>query len=247
MTTTTKVINVSNTIDESMKEFVDYLREIIIQQLNDNDKDFITIGLSGGSQIKQLSKELINQKQSFQQFVHKLRFIFCDERFVPLNHEDSTFNGYMREHLFEELGVSNEHVYTINASSSTVEECAVDYEQRLRTLLNKQTNAFDILILGMGPDGHTCSLFPGHALFTERDRRLVAPIRDSPKSPPQRVTLTLEYINKSKYVLFSTYGDSKAEIIKRILRDHDQTLPSGCVAPSGTLKWFIDAPAAKLL
>ena len=246
-------IQIKETVNESMVDLVNYLFVILNGLLNGDDaeerREFVTIGLSGGSLIKQLSKELIEQRDRFRPMSDKLRIIFCDERFVPLDHEDSTYHGYVKERLFDELTIKRENVFAIKADSSSVDECAKEYEARLSSLLNKN-GAFDVLLLGMGPDGHTCSLFPGHKLFVERDKRLVAPIDDSPKPPPARVTLTLEYINKSSHLIFCTFGDSKADIIRKILKENDQTLPSACVQPStsyGSLKWFIDTPAAKLL
>ena len=243
-----QVTNIAESVDESISFFVTYLHEIIVKLLSQyTSGQFVTIGLSGGSLIKQLSTELIKRKETFSPLVPRLKFLFCDERFVPLNHEDSTYFGYVK--LFDELNISKENVYAIKADAESVEACAIDYETRLRPLLNSN-QGFDILIMGMGPDGHTCSLFPGHKLFTENDKRLVAPISDSPKPPPSRVTLTLEHINKSSYLLFCAYGESKAEMLRRILKEHDKSLPSASVQPAlpnGVLKWFIDRPAAKLL
>ena len=104
----------------------------------------------------------------------------------------------------------------------------------------------------MGPDGHTCSLFPENILFTHPSliaNRIVFSITDSPKPPPQRFTLTLNYVNNSNHLLFFTCGANKAEILKRIF-DNDLTLPCANVKPNnqhGVLKWFMDKDASKLL
>lgn len=216
------------------------------------EREFITIGLSGGSLIKQLSSELPNYKQKLEPFSSKLRFIFCDERYVPLNHEDSTYFGFLSNKFFESLQIPLNQVYAIKADSANVEDCAQEYEDRLKPLLNRN-NGFDILLLGIGPDGHTCSLFPGHKSFTDGSNqasRLVIAVRDSPKPPPQRVTLTLNYINNSDYLMFCAVGEGKADMLKRILTDKDLTLPSANVLPKtshGVLYWFIDKPAASKL
>lgn len=238
---------ISNDVNLSIKAYVSYMITTI--ELLAKTQDFITIALSGGSLIEQLSNELIKQKDSITPFSHKLKFILADERFVPLDHADSTYAGYTRQcpNIFTHLNIPAENVYPIKADAESVEACALDYQQRILPLLNDQ-QGFDILSLGMGPDGHCCSLFPGHQLFTEPQSRIVVPISDSPKPPPCRVTLTLKCLNNSKYVMFFVSGEGKAEVIKRILVDKDQSLPSAAVNPTnGTLKWFLDQSAAKLL
>lgn len=127
-------------------------------------------------------------------------------------------------------------------------------QTNLKTTLYKYNQARINLVLltfiGMGPDGHTCSLFPGHDLFLDSSNqtRVVLPISDSPKPPPQRVTLTLNYVNNSKNLFFFACGAGKANMLKRILVDKDLSLPCANVLPkSGVLKWFVDKDAARLL
>ena len=240
---------ISGNETQTINAFVVHLLKAI-ESLAPN-RDFITIGLSGGSFIKLFSDEMAKQKDKFQAYHDKLRFLLCDERFVPLNHSDSTYYGFLSNNLFKNLNIPNEHVYPIKADASSVEECAKDYEARIRPLLNKH-NGFDILVLGMGPDGHTCSLFPNHPLFLEAasQTNLVLPISDSPKPPPARVTLTLNYINNSDYLMFFSVGEGKAEMLRKILTEKDLSLPSANVQPKrsdATLLWFIDKPASRLL
>jgi 6-phosphogluconolactonase len=98
--------------------------------------------------------------------------------------------------------------------------------------------------LGLGPDGHTASLFPGHALLSAADRA-VAGIADSPKPPPRRVTLTLPTINAARAVAFVATGASKAAVVRAIFQDPGCPLPGALVRPdAGALDWFIDAAAA---
>ena len=202
---------------------------------------------------KYLTEELLKRKDQLLTIKNQLKFILCDERFVPFNSADSTYGEYIKHGLFSGLEIPEENLFPIKVDSASVEECAQEYESRLRPLLNSN-NGFDFLLLGCGPDGHTCSLFPGHDLFVNASKyadKIVVPISDSPKPPPQRVTLALSYITQSSYLLFLSGGASKDEIMKRIVTDKDLTLPCACVTPrpgsSGTLKWFVDKDAATLL
>ncbi|NJN96053.1 MAG: 6-phosphogluconolactonase [Anaerolineales bacterium] len=105
---------------------------------------------------------------------------------------------------------------------------------------------FDLILLGLGEDGHTASLFPGHPLLQETER-WVAPIFDSPKPPPQRITLTLPVLNNAHHVAFITAGAGKADILPQVFAA-GSTLPAHLVQPtSGHLDWFVDeAATAKL-
>ena len=107
--------------------------------------------------------------------------------------------------------------------------------------------SFDVILLGMGPDGHVASLFPHHPLLKET-QKWVAPIFDSPKPPPQRITLTYPVINSASNVGFVATGAGKAEKLKLVI---GPPVPSGSLpaqgvnVPNGTLVWFVDAPAAE--
>ena len=94
----------------------------------------------------------------------------------------------------------------------------------------------------MGPDGHTASLFPGHPLLAERSL-FVAPISDSPKPPPQRVTLTLPALNAARLVLFVATGASKAGPLRRAFADPPD-VPAGLVVGEERTVWLVDEPAA---
>lgn len=105
---------------------------------------------------------------------------------------------------------------------------------------------FDAILLGMGPDGHTASLFPGHPLSSfSAATPWVKHISDSPKPPPSRVTFTLPVLNAARNVVFVCTGDGKREAVKRVLELNDTEVPSALVRPTaGKLRWFLDAPAA---
>uniref|UniRef100_A0A8C5PKP3 6-phosphogluconolactonase n=1 Tax=Leptobrachium leishanense TaxID=445787 RepID=A0A8C5PKP3_9ANUR len=202
------------------------------------------LGLSGGSLVQLLSRELPKTPGLCTQ---DWKVALCDERLLPFTDPESTYGEYQR-HLIQH-GVLSESQFVKIDPSLSVEEAAADYTRKLRELFpGSDVPSFDLLILGLGPDGHTASLFPGHPLLEEKDQ-IVAPIKDSPKPPPERVTLTLPVINAAKTVVFVATGESKAGVLKRILQDAESDpLPAARVAPThGKLLWLLDEPAAREL
>ncbi|KAG8190088.1 hypothetical protein JTE90_006028 [Oedothorax gibbosus] len=203
------------------------------------------VGLSGGSLIKFLCKGLPTISTAWP----KWKFFFCDERLVPFDNPESTFGCY-RKDLLSATPVTEDQFVTIDPNLN-VEEAAKDYSRKIEQEFRISSSSlpkFDLLLLGIGPDGHTCSLFPNHALLRE-EKKWVAPISDSPKPPPCRVTLTLPVLNNCKCAVFVTTGESKAETLKEILEGTGlQPLPAALVRPNlGELHWIVDKEAAKLL
>ena len=148
------------------------------------------------------------------------------------------------------------NVYAINDALSA-EGAADDYETCLRHLVNNNVIAasstsgfpkFDLMLLGMGPDGHIASLFPGHPLVKE-DKKWVTFIKDSPKPPPERITFTFPVINSSSNIALVVAGAGKADAVHSALggSPNAEKLPVQLVAPEGELKWFLDKGAASKL
>ncbi|XP_018497495.1 6-phosphogluconolactonase [Galendromus occidentalis] len=205
---------------------------------------FFTVGLSGGSAVGitiQVLKEL--GIDDFQ----KWRFFFCDERVVPFDHPESTF-GAFRALIPSVPGLNEAFFVTINPQLP-LEECERDYALKMKQFfMTRKVPDLDVCVLGMGPDGHTCSLFPNHELLLET-KKWVASIADSPKPPPQRVTFTLPVLNAAKNVIFIVTGESKASPLRNILAGlpDNPSLPASLVHPSpGILHWVCDKPAAAL-
>ncbi|XP_023221208.1 6-phosphogluconolactonase-like [Centruroides sculpturatus] len=216
----------------------DLIEEIAGEKLKKND--VFTIGLSGGSLIKYASQAFLSIVTEWT----KWRFFFCDERLVPFDDKESTY-GLYKEELLGKVPITEEQFVTINPVLN-VEAAAQDYTKKMKEYFEaNKFPSFDLLLLGIGPDGHTCSLFPGHPLL-EENKLWVASIADSPKFPPCRITLTFPVINNAHNVIFIALGGSKAKIIKEIFReDSSNPLPAARISPShGQLYWLMDNAAA---
>ncbi|KAG0176410.1 suppressor of los1-1, partial [Apophysomyces sp. BC1034] len=207
------------------------------------DHGSFAVAVSGGSLPKLLSKDLIhNTKVDFS----KWHIFWADERCVSLDHPDSNYLELKKTLLDHVPQLPAQNVHTIHqeyATAKLADKAAEDYQQQLNAFFHKLPK-FDLILLGMGPDGHCCSLFPGHPLLDETER-WVAPIVDSPKPPPERITLTYPVVNNADAVIFVTAGEGKQEMVQKIIEQPQLQLPCQRVQPaSERVFWFIDQAAA---
>ena len=166
---------------------------------------------------------------------------FGDERFVPEGHRDRN-DQQARTAFLERLDVPDSHVYAMPAHGceGSLAEAADSYAQTL------PAEPFDVVLLGVGPDGHVASLFPGFAQLHESERDVVE-VFDSPKPPSERISMTLRALNRSEAVWFLASGTGKADAVTRALADEgsiDQTPARGVMGSSETL-WLLDQEAAQ--
>lgn len=215
--------------------------------------DSFKVAVSGGSLPKTLAKALLTKPSSAEDTIKfdKWQIFFADERAVPLDHEDSNY-GLLKAELLDKIPaeMGKPTVYPIDvAHLDDVQELADQYEQLLvRSFASRDSvklPIFDLLLLGCGPDGHTCSLFPGHALLRETDA-WVAPIEDSPKPPPKRITLSLPVVTHGVKIAFVATGAGKKEIMKEIFEE-GHGLPCALVNEGAgeRCSWFTDTAAVE--
>ena len=203
--------------------------------------------LSGGSTPRKLYS-LLTQPPFVNAIAwEKIYLFFADERFVPHNHIDSTYL-LVRETLLDRVPIPPENCFPVPTESMTLEAAAASYAGTIEAFFGKKTDdwAFDLAFLGMGPDGHTASLFPGSPDFSTS----VGIVRDSPKPPPERLTLSLKAINRSRAVIFLVTGSDKAGRVKEILGDDgfDSELPAARVhASENATVWLLDLQSASEL
>jgi len=213
--------------------------------------DSFKVAVSGGSLPKMLAQALLAKPTSPEETIkfNKWEIFFADERAVPLDHEDSNY-GLLKKELLDkipaELGKPTVHPIDITHLDD-VQELADQYEQLLvRSFASRDSvklPIFDLILLGCGPDGHTCSLFPGHPLLRET-AAWVSAIEDSPKPPPKRITLTLPVVTHGVKVAFVATGGGKKEIMKQIFEEGNG-LPCALVNEGAgeRCSWFTDHAA----
>ncbi len=205
-----------------------------------------TVALSGGSTPKSLYALLASGSIPDIPW-EKVFFFFGDERFVPPDHPESNYRMARETGLFSNVPESN--VFRLHAEDKDANTAARDYEQTLRTFFGLQPGEFprfDLVLLGLGPDGHTASLFPGTAALDEKSSLVVANWVD--KFQTYRLTFTLPVLNRAAYVMFLVSGDEKAEIVREVLENKNASLPSQKVNPSdGKLVWLLDRGAGSRL
>jgi len=203
--------------------------------------------LTGGSTPKPLYRLLGSEYSDKINWRH-IHLYWGDERYVPHDHSDSNYR-MANVALLNHIGIPDTNVHPMPTGYDRPEIAAENYSDELRQIFPEYSNTiprFDLVLLGMGGDGHFASLFPNHALLEEKEQ-LVGVVNDSPKPPPTRLTMTLPVINAAKRIYFLVAGGNKANAIKMVL---DETTPSheypaSFVKPEkGEITWWLDEAAA---
>ena len=201
-----------------------------------------TVALSGGSTPKHLYTLLASDVVPSIAW-DKIFFFFSDERHVPPDHPDSNYR-MAQEFLFSKVPVPPENIFRIHTEedAGTAARMYEETLQRVFTLKAGEFPRLDLILLGLGPDGHTASLFPGTAALNESSRLVVANWVE--KFQSYRVTLTYPVIDNAANVTFLVSGGEKASAVRQILQD-GVDLPAKRVQPrDGRLLWLLDRAAA---
>ena len=208
-----------------------------------------TIALSGGSTPKNLYNLLATNARTALPW-DRMFFFWGDERYVPPNDPDSNYH-MADEIMLSKIPVAPGNVFRIRIENPDAAAVAENYEQTLRKFFElqpEQVPIFDLILLGMGPDGHTASLFPGTAALKEKSRLVVANWVEKMKT--HRITLTLPVLNAARCVTFLVSGTDKASVLHTVLEENvpGEQYPSKLVKPSdGKLIWLLDRAAASQL
>jgi len=216
------------------------------------DKGFCTIVLSGGSTPQLMYKLLSGTAYAKKMVWQQSHFFWGDERWVAAAHPYSNF-AMVEKALLSKVRIPPRNVHRIATDHSKPEISAALYEKHLRDFFTakyrtEMRNAadiavagFDLILLGMGSDGHTASLFPGSALLSEK-KKWVAAVPEGVGAPPvARITLTLPVLNQAKNVLFLIAGATKRKILETILTEPAKAAklyPAARIKPAGNIVWM---------
>ncbi|KAK6116420.1 hypothetical protein DH2020_032539 [Rehmannia glutinosa] len=237
--------------DELSSNLAEYIAELSESSIK--ERGVFAIALSGGSLITLMGK-LCEAPYNKTVDWAKWYIFWADERVVAKSHADSNYK-LVKDGFLSKVPIVHSHVHSIN-DMVTAEQAAEDYEFVIRQLVRTRVISvseindcprFDLILLGMGPDGHVASLFPNHSVLNEKEQ-WVTFITDSPKPPPERITFTLPVINSASNVAIVVTGASKSEAVHLAIDEIGPDLPelpARMVRPiNGDLVWFLDLSAA---
>lgn len=213
----------------------------------ERDARYLHVALAGGSTPKHLY-QLLAQPEFAQQMPWESVHIYMgDERSVPHDHADSNYR-MAQETFLEQVPIPTDNIHPMDAAPDP-EAGARAYEQLLTTKLPLSENGvpiFDLILLGLGPDGHTASLFPDTTILQEKTHYVAAVYVEKLKT--WRVSLTFPVINQARHVLVMASGEGKAAILEQIMdAKNDEKYPVQMIEPQGDMIWYLDRAAASLL
>ncbi len=237
-------LNIYNSVAELNENLINYVVEIAKKSIEKKGRfDFV---LTGGNSPKELYRELGTTYKDKIDWT-KVFFFFGDERYVLPNDKD--YNGLMaKQNLFDPLDTNSDQIFYIDTTLPPGQS-AVAYKKALDLHFRGKPIRFDLVLLGMGDDAHTASIFPETDLV-KNEKKTVAAVWVK-KLNTHRISLTAPLINNAENVAFITYGANKANALKHVIGDSEKNYseyPAQLINPkSGNLDWFVDGEAAVLL
>ena len=233
-------------LPELSRGAAEYICEIAEGALK--ERGTFTFVLCGGTTPRLLYEQLAEQPFANRidwQYTH---LFWGDERCLPPDHSDSNF-ALAYETMISKVAVPPANVHRIEAETDSAKTAAEKYEKSLRQFFGAATEpdsirtfpSFDLVLQGLGEDGHTASLFPGDAALEEKIKWAVAVDGSTAAPPVPRVSLTLPVLNEARHMVFLVSGARKRKVFQEILNNPEKAgYPAARVEPSGKLLWFID-------
>ncbi len=234
-------IQVFKTEGEVLTAFADFF--VATAQRAIQERGAFNVALSGGSSPKKVYDLLAGPDFSDQVDWQHVYFFFGDERYVPAGDPDN--NALMaKKALFEPLQIADEQIFAVNTALSP-EAAALDYTEAIAAHFHGRPQSFDLIMLGLGDNVHTASLFPYTSVLKDASVSVQAVFL--PEQKVYRITMTAPLINLGRQIAFLVYGATKTDAVYHALghkTDHEK-YPAQLIQPvDGTLTWFLDKPAA---
>lgn len=239
----TETIVLSNKDEVARRGADEFLRAA---QAAIEEQGVFSVALAGGSTPLGMYKLLVEEPYRSAIDWERVLFFWGDERCVPPDHPDSNCGAAIAVFV-SNLGIPDSNVHRMKGELDP-DVAAREYELHLTQVISGEPPQLDLILLGMGDDGHTASLFPNTAALDETERLVVS--NYVPKLEAHRITFTAPLINAAKQVIFLVTGEGKAEALKAVLegKPDTDTYPSQLVRPrNGRLLFLLDEPAARLL
>ena len=212
-----------------------------------DERGRFTWALAGGSTPRALYRLLASDPYRERMPWSAIHFFWGDERHVPPDHPDSNFR-MAREAMLDVVPVPPENIHRVRAEEPGAQRAAAEYEAALRSffaLAPGDFPRFDLILLGLGKEGHTASLFPESEVLRERERLVAAPWVEAQKT--FRVTLTPPVLNHARRAMFLVSGEEKAEALRAVLEGPREPERYPAQIVEGDRLWMVDRPAARLL
>ena len=244
MTATPYHIHTCNSPEEVAKALADNFTASAKQTTG-----LFTAGLAGGSTPALFLQTL--GSQPYQEIIpwENIHFFWSDERCVQPDHPESNF-GMAKHFLLDNIKIPDKNIHRIYGENDPVSE-AQRYASEIKKWVPDDDSAlprFNWILLGLGSDGHTASLFPGAGILDEKKR--ICRVARHPLTQQKRITMTLPLINNARRIIFLATGENKARIVAEITgsKEPDKNLPASLILPwAGTLEYYLDDAAARLI
>ncbi|HEY4324556.1 MAG TPA: 6-phosphogluconolactonase [Mucilaginibacter sp.] len=236
-------LNIFNTADEVLAALAAHFVKIASQAIAADGK--FSVALSGGSSPKKLYELLAS---SFKDKIDwgKVYFFFGDERNVPQTHPDSNYL-MAKKALFDPLNIELSHIFPVDTSLDP-KDAAAKYEEEILEFFDENEMSFDLVLLGLGDNSHTASLFPYTPVLHDRVPGVKEVFLDDQQV--YRITLNAPLINEAGHIAFLVYGEGKAIAVHHVLEDDEdiENYPAQLIEPIvGEMEWFLDEAAASML
>ncbi len=237
-------LNIYDSKEKLSEEMTSWMCDLINSTLQ--DQEFFTLALSGGETPQMLYKKLASEEYKEKINWKRVHIFWGDERVIPF--DDDRNNAKMAfKNLINQISIPPAQVHKMRVDIEPL-FAAKDYENVLQVYFGNTEKSFDLILLGVGDDGHTLSLFPGSLVVDEKQHWVNAVYNEKQKM--YRITLMPSIVNKASRIAFMVTGENKSEILYRIIEGQYEpnVLPAQLIKPeNGELHWFLDKNAAKKL